>query len=342
MKKSIIKKFVVICLMVLLTGSLAGSVYSQSSEYQNSDESIPDDTYEIRNVTKIPIGFIKLTNPGIKNLLAVDKSGQRLELYEYDGSYHLVKTFLVTTGKKAGNKKYEGDEKTPEGVYFFNKIRESEDIVKMYGKYVAKQYGVRAFDITFPSGIDRIFRRGGSGIWLHGTDEPSRIGQPRVTRGCVVLKNEDIEYLSNRIILENTPIIISEKIEYYSNTNQYMVSSKIESFLENWRLSWQNRNYESYSKSYSEKFRNKGRSKKVWLDYKKYTLDQYAEIDINFSNIDIFKGNDYYYVQFEQNFETNSYSDLGKKVLYIIEDGNDLKILREDWVINDQSLVINK
>ncbi len=308
---------------------IVSPLLSQTLDEGDNSSNGKEVDYEAKGLEVLPDVIIK-PDSSSPNIIVVDKSRQKVYLYRYDGTMNRVKTFECTTGANRGNKEMYGDSKTPEGIYFFNKTREATDLVELYGSYVAKQYGIRAFDITFPNIFDRLMKRRGSGIWLHGTDRSDRIGVPYDTRGCVVVSNDNMEFLTSFIDLSLTPIIISRKVEFISAEKNQVEQNKIDDFLDKWKNSWQNNDMETYSGSYSQNFRNKGKNINQWIEYKSRVLKEYSMINISLSNISIYKSDEYLLVQFIQDFKTNNYADKGIKKLYLVEE-NGLKIVGEEW-----------
>ena len=52
------------------------------------------------------------------HILIAEKSTHQLHLFKNKGSYpEHIKTYQMATGKKAGDKLFQGDHKTPEGIY---------------------------------------------------------------------------------------------------------------------------------------------------------------------------------------------------------------------------------
>ena len=136
-----------------------------------------------------------------QHILVVEKSTQNLFVYS-NYSTEPVESFKITSGKNHGPKMEEGDMRTPEGIYFFKSILYGEDLPK------TGDYGEKAFTLNYPNPIDRKDSKDGSGIWLHGAFDGEKIGIPNNSRGCVVMKNEDLIRLSSYIFLNRTPICI--------------------------------------------------------------------------------------------------------------------------------------
>ena len=59
--------------------------------------------------------------------------------------------FKIAIGKEKGDKQFEGDNKTPEGIYFVNRIID--------GKSLPEKYGPLALPINFPNAYDKDQRK---------------------------------------------------------------------------------------------------------------------------------------------------------------------------------------
>ena len=140
------------------------------------------------------------------HLILVEKSAQKLHLYRYDGRYRKVKTYFCATGEKKGKKHAEKDEKTPEGIYFNDRTFRDRKITV---------FGDRAFGLNYPDVFDNLAGNKGGGIFIHGTN---REVSPYSTNGCLVLDNPDIADLDKRIDIQQTPVIIGERLPYRFGT----------------------------------------------------------------------------------------------------------------------------
>lgn len=161
-------------------------------------ESLPGD--------KVPAALITQGSPGPFEALFVDKSLQRMFIFRYTDAEppQPVKVLPVSTGKKKGDKVKEGDRRTPEGVYFF---------IQSHRDRRTTIFGRRAYKMNYPDPFDNLDGRQGNGIYLHGTNRP--LGS-RDTNGCVVMKNQDLEWLSTLVKLKETPIVIVAKVNWIS------------------------------------------------------------------------------------------------------------------------------
>jgi len=139
--------------------------------------------------------------------LVVEKHTQTARLYERDGSgLRLVQTYPCTTGQETGRKRRRDDRRTPDGVYFVTDLLPGDQLPDIYGRL--------ALPLSYPNLWDRREHRGGYGIWLHGSDRLGSPFTPRETRGCVLLRNEDLSELARLVTPEITPVLIQEDIPY--------------------------------------------------------------------------------------------------------------------------------
>lgn len=116
--------------------------------------------------------------PTKANRIVVDKSQRTLTLI-HEGQ--TLGSYPVALGDKPrGHKLYEGDERTPEGIYLIN------------GRNPNSAYHL-ALSISYPNSRDiaRARARGldpGGQIMIHGTPNPSR-GRRDWTDGCIAVSN---------------------------------------------------------------------------------------------------------------------------------------------------------
>ncbi|MEO2068834.1 MAG: L,D-transpeptidase family protein, partial [Desulfurobacteriaceae bacterium] len=229
--------------------------------------------------------------------------------------------------KRHGDKLEEGDMRTPEGIYF-----------PLYWRSrLPKMYGLGAYPLNYPNLIDRkILRRNGHGIWIHGTDNPNR--PPHSTNGCVALKNKYLKELRKIIKPKITPVIIVSKLNF-STRNAYIQEQRsIYNFILTWKRAWENtpRNINDYLSLYSRHFVWKNGGYREWVRYKKRITRQKKWIRIKLRNISISKdgrllkfGN-LYVAAFDLEYSSNNFTSKGRKLLYIIKEGKQWKILGEE------------
>jgi hypothetical protein len=107
----------------------------------------------------VPLPVLQL-GPAQSHAILVDTARSRLFVFaNRGGEPAYVTDFYISLGKNGVEKRREGDQKTPLGVY---RIVSAKDRLPDF-------YGPGAFPISYPNEWDRLQGRNGHGIWLHGT-----------------------------------------------------------------------------------------------------------------------------------------------------------------------------
>lgn len=122
------------------------------------------------------------------DLVVVDKSDRTLTLFT-DAAATLVIRNLQFGDAPLGHKQFEGDERTPEGLYTID------------ARNPASAYHL-SLHISYPNAADRAFaeaqgRSPGGAIFIHG--QPNGLPAGRIagdwTDGCIAVTNSEIELL---------------------------------------------------------------------------------------------------------------------------------------------------
>lgn len=268
------------------------------------------------------------------HIMVVEKSSHSLFLYENDNGFpKLIKKFTILTGKFPGNKMVQGDKKTPEGIYFFQRFHPSQDLLEKYGDY-GKIYGAGAFTLNYPNEVDKRMGKTGGGIWLHSTDDDNRISLGLDSKGCVVANDQDLKDLSQYIDLVNTPIIIVQNLSFLQKSTWKSEREKLLATVYSWMESWQNKKFEDYISHYStQHFYDKSKGNfKNYSRYKKAVFSRSDSPSIQFSDISVLNNGQYAVVTMKQNYNSTIINDIGKKVLYLQKDDKyRWKIIAEKW-----------
>lgn len=138
----------------------------------------------------------------LADYLLVDKSDRTLTAYR---SGYPIRTYRsIRFGDvPMGHKRFEGDERTPEGIYTIDT------------RNPRSSYHL-SLRISYPNANDRAFasqygRSPGGNIFIHG--QPNGYGGPAIaydwTDGCIALSNAEIEELW-QIVPDGTPIEIRQ------------------------------------------------------------------------------------------------------------------------------------
>lgn len=131
----------------------------------------------------------------------VEKAARRLYLLDAAGRPLRVITRIQLGDDPVGAKRFEGDERTPEGHYVIDYANPSSS------------YHL-SLHISYPDARDRAYaeslgRSPGGGIFIHG--QPNSLQSGRIegdwTDGCIALSNEEIEELW-QLVPDGTPIEI--------------------------------------------------------------------------------------------------------------------------------------
>ncbi|MES2615556.1 MAG: L,D-transpeptidase [Bdellovibrionota bacterium] len=287
----------------------------------------------INQFTGIPSAFISLGNRQPTYGIVVEKNIHRLTVFKLqdDGNYTVMKSYKAITGKEQGDKKYSGDNRTPEGIYFVVGQKHSKELVRRWGKS-ANKYGPMAFVLDYPNIFDKRSKKTGFGIWIHGVDKETRILTPFDTEGCVALTNNDVLDVSNYISPWETPVVIVDKMQSSPLTDIQEERGKVLNMLEIWRKSWESSDINTYTGFYSDNFYSLGKTKAQWQNFKQSLAklrDSSIQVQISEPKILAFKNQ--LLVEFFQKYSAKGKVDFGRKFLYLHQEGDTFKIIAEKW-----------
>ncbi|MBC8292900.1 MAG: L,D-transpeptidase [Proteobacteria bacterium] len=139
--------------------------------------------------------------------LLLDKSSRQLSVYR-EGE--LYRRYPVNLGRRpSGAKRFQGDMRTPEGLYRISSIKPHNRWVY----FLAIDYPNRSDNERYKRLLEeeRVPILGGkalaigSGLGLHGSDS-AHDGDTDWTRGCVALSNSDITEL-HELVETGTPVL---------------------------------------------------------------------------------------------------------------------------------------
>lgn len=129
--------------------------------------------------------FKSYSGPKVTNVL-IEKSERRMYLFHND---KVLKTYDVDLGfAPRGHKQFEGDGKTPEGVYYIDRRNPNSSFHLSLG-------------ISYPNAKDRAFaashgKSPGGEIFIHGQPNKQarkRPDDPDWTAGCISVTNDQME-----------------------------------------------------------------------------------------------------------------------------------------------------
>ena len=258
------------------------------------------------------------------NALLADKSKRQLSLID---SESLAKggtkqDYTIDIGKNSGDKKKRDDRRTPEGIYRLLERKTPPEIP-------FETYGSLAFTTNYPNYFDKGEKKTGGGIWLHSV--PDKIPLTRGSRGCVVLRNDDIKKIESSILLNKTFLIIDSKIDWINHEDHIKAKDFALNWFNQWRTQWQEQKLDKYIENYSDEFSAPPFNKKTWLAHKQKLKEKYKYVKVNAFEPNIIQIKNQYVIQFVQDYESDGHKDIGIKTLYVLKQGNSLKIKREEW-----------
>ncbi len=282
----------------------------------------------------MPAALMQLDDSFSHHVLVAEKSTHQLHLFQNDnGQPRLIKTVQMATGKKSGDKIFQGDHRTPEGVYQMTEFLTHEDLIKRHGK-AGEIYGVGAFVMNYPNPMDEADGKTGGGIWIHSTNDETRIDKGLDSRGCVVTANVDLIDLAKYIELNRTSVVVVHNLNYLKKDAWEMERKSLQTTVETWAKAWQDEDIETYLKQYDHKrFKDRTRgSYGPFSTYKRAVFQAPGKPEIRLSDISIMKANDYAVVTFIQDYSATNLSDIGKKLLYLKKNEYyEWKIVSEIW-----------
>jgi murein L,D-transpeptidase YafK len=314
--------------MVLCATASSALVYAEASHPETPAALKPDPLVVAPPTGKLPRPLVGLS-PNSPYALVVDKSLRTMTVWKWTGEQpSLVASYPTDIGQNDGDKASEGDRKTPEGVYFFQSIREKVELN-------FSLYGNRAYTTDYPNYFDRLEKKTGTGIWLHAVPDSQSLW--RGSKGCVVVRNKVIDELVPYITLKSTPMIVESKVDYLTPEEWQGERSKIMAWVEKWRAAWETKNIDQYISYYKDSFKSMRMNKSRWKKYKSILAANYKFIKVGLDNVQVFKHGDKFMFRFLQRYESDRKQDFGEKFLYVQDNKEGMGIVGEEWVPRNEA-----
>jgi len=256
-------------------------------------------------------------------ILLCNKTLKKLTVLKYhNGNIQTLLEFNNLIIGKLGQKEKEGDLKTPIGVYSL--------IYKIIPKNTF--YGPLAFVTSYPNLYDKLHNKDGHGIWIHGKPLDGE-QRPDLSKGCIVLDNDDLEKLANIINYKKTTLQIYEK-PIFANKDDI---ASILALIYKWRKAWEKSNLDEYLSYYSKDFkRSNGNNFEQFKNYKKRVFQnkKHQKVRIFFKNISIVpyqnpKNIKMFRIAFYEEYYSQTYNWKGYKEIFVKKEKNKFKIFIE-------------
>ena len=256
-----------------------------------------------------------------KSYIAVDKKRQVLMVINAQGETPVPTAFLCTTGQVPGNKQVEGDLKTPEGVYFVVKHITSGLDFAMYGH--------EAYTLNYPNPVDKLRRKTGYGIWIHGRG--SEIA-PLQTQGCVSLNNSDVSTIG-RSIYPGTPVILSNSFNEQSVARSPDKSATLKKQVLSWAQAWSQRSASFFDFYDGPSYSLATESFGAFRSNKERLFKSLPWITTTVNNIQVLEGPNYWVTWFFQEYKAPNMETQGVRRLYWEEQaGGKFRIIGMEWL----------
>lgn len=246
-----------------------------------------------------------------KYAVVVELNNSRLYLFENDnGVPKQLDNYYVSMGKSGPYKQFEGDNRTPLGVYFIENFLSPNSLPDKYGE--------GAFPINYPNVWDGRMGKTGYGIWLHGTPLDTFSRPPRDSEGCVVLSNTDLQTVGNYLQLRRTPFVIADNINWLEKEDWQQQKHFFKELVTGWKEDWQSLDADRYIKHYSKTFKAGNKDFVKWSAHKKRVNGSKQFIQIKTEDLSILKHpkDDILVVTFQQHYKSNNYSSVSYKRQY--------------------------
>jgi murein L,D-transpeptidase YafK len=257
-KKIIISFFLLTLCLVLLSaisvfplvshdpGITTSTEDSVESENLSALQAVSNPTV-LSDAIKIPDSIVSLSSGFV---VVVDKKYQKIYVFHKSDSFAKVFEAPCSTGKNQGDKQVEGDARTPNGIFFATRILRNPGPPETFGSL--------AFPLDYPTLSDQRAGKDGHNIWIHGT---TKALLPLQSNGCVVLRDSDLQRLANFILLNRTPVIISEQINWVPQNHVQPAKNELHQILMAWNKAFVEKDIKRIDTLYMEGAEIKGKKR---------------------------------------------------------------------------------
>ncbi|MEG2139924.1 MAG: L,D-transpeptidase family protein [Bilophila sp.] len=268
-------------------------------------------------------------------LIVVEKTVQKLHLYERKSPLKLQKTFLCTTGQKTGDKVASGDLRTPEGVYFV--------VDKIDRGLNFQEYGGIAHTLNYPNPVDKLHGKTGHGIWIHSRGRPIT---PLETKGCIALDLSDIDQLGAQLPT-GTAVVVADTVrsdasgvpkpDGETSAASTAITRILEQKTRDWNAAWAGREKSLFEYYWPEAYtKAQGESFQSFRSQKEKLFATLPWVQIIYGDIQVLQGPDYWVSWFSQYYRAPNLSTEGIRRLYWQPDNKgELRIVGMEWVPMD-------
>ncbi|MDR2033619.1 MAG: L,D-transpeptidase family protein [Helicobacteraceae bacterium] len=290
-----------------------------------ANETLSDPSYWLERLQKIETRFGYFESQ--KHILIVDKAARRLSFYDYkESKLTHIADYDATMGDAVGDKFKAGDNKTPVGAYdIASKLKQNGG--GLYDPY----YGPLAYVTNYPNAFDRMLKKTGHGIWLHGFPLNGSRQNPN-TKGCVAIDNEALSSLETQVDHKKIALLINENGVLEARKEDIAL---VLATIYKWRWTWKNNDLEGYLALYAKDFRRSDGISRLDFDKIKRLIFGKGETKrIEFSDIEVVPYPNslnelIYKASFWQDYKARTHSSSRVKELYLRKSGDRFEIALE-------------
>lgn len=280
-----------------------------------------------KDLGQLPAGIVRLSQKH-QHALMFDAQYSRLYVFEnIKGMPHLIADYYASAGKGGMDKRHEGDNRTPSGVYKITRVLDDDQLPELYG--------IGAYVLNYPNRWDQTQYRSGSGIWLHGVPRITYSRPPETSRGCVVSSNWVMQWLKQHIDPTKTPVILTMQVDWLNEMPWQERQAQLLSTIEQWQSDWQSLDVERYLGHYSKDYQDLKLNYRQMLNRTRHNAEKKTFVKVAIKDIDLFRHStqpESYVAHFDQEYKSNNYNvSYRKQQIWQSEDG-EWKIIFEGRV----------
>ncbi len=261
--------------------------------------------------------------------LAVDKSKQEFFVLERHSPLAIKGAYPCTTGQADGDKQFEGDLKTPEGVYFI--------VTKLSSGLDYAEYGGLAYTLNYPNPVDRLHGKAGHGIWIHSK---GREIVPKETKGCIALNLPDLLNLGNDFV-SGLPVTVGHSLEIVSApaSEDQEIPASLADKSRAWAAAWSGRSKDMFTFYNPESYSIANESFAAFRSNKERLFQMFPWLHTIISNVQVLPGPDYWVTWFNQYYRAPNMAAEGIRRLYWQKDADgNFRIVGMEWVEQDMGM----
>ena len=168
-----------------------------------------------------------LLPPSMRTAMVVDVSRSRLYLLgNGPGGLRLLRDYYVSVGLHGADKRTDGDQRTPLGVYWITN--------QFAAHQIHARFGLGAMGINYPNAWDRNLGRSGRGLFVHGVPASILARLPYATDGCIALANDDLLELAATTAPGQTPVLIARQLNWVAPQSATQAGASFRAAYESW------------------------------------------------------------------------------------------------------------